>query len=401
MKTNIFFRKKFFDRKCLLTTSNYYKKFHPNLSKTTKKTKVDAATSPINSSEKENIEKNIIPINSKARSSKLNYDSNFLINLLKGDFLTSHKLIRKIKSFRASSRNELKKHSLPLNKNDSKIPLNFSKKFRDLPNIEKLHYLTNKDINAILQPNENSNNYFCINKNNSERINRTRDQLSSNDKKKLKINNNTPLKKSYKNIIFNENLKENQQIFDNKIIYNYTNKKNKINNNFKINNKKAFILGNNKIPNNNNFETKMLTENDIDFINQSKNKYNKFDSKNDLLEEKMSRRNSKDENDYVNGSPYSTKINKALLRRSSVIDRLVFNLEKPLDCFEEHVIDEKPGDKYQLLKNQLAKEKNKIYKIIYETKKSQIKSEVLMRKYCFKILSKRNKNENNNLNYYQ
>ena len=52
MKTNIFFRKKFFDRKCLLTTSNYYKKFHPNLSKTTKKTKVDAATSPINNSEK-------------------------------------------------------------------------------------------------------------------------------------------------------------------------------------------------------------------------------------------------------------------------------------------------------------------------------------------------------------
>ena len=80
-----------------------------------------------------------------------------------------------------------------------------------------------------------------------------------------------------------------------------------------------------------------------------------------------------------------------ILNRGSKIDRLIFYIEKPEECFEENLIDKKPGDKYQLFKNQIAKHKTKLENIIKEIRLNQIKSEYLMKKYIFDLLSKKKK----------
>ena len=77
--------------------------------------------------------------------------------------------------------------------------------------------------------------------------------------------------------------------------------------------------------------------------------------------------------------------------RGSKIDRLIFYIEKPEECFEEHLTDKKPGDKYQLFKNQIAKHKTKLDNIIKEIRLNQIKSEYLMKKYIFELLSRKKK----------
>ena len=73
------------------------------------------------------------------------------------------------------------------------------------------------------------------------------------------------------------------------------------------------------------------------------------------------------------------------------MDRLVFFIEKPEECFEENLTDEKPSDKYQMFKNQIVKHKEKIDKIVKEIKKNQIKSEYLMKKYIFDLMSRKKK----------
>ncbi len=79
------------------------------------------------------------------------------------------------------------------------------------------------------------------------------------------------------------------------------------------------------------------------------------------------------------------------LNRGSKIDRLIFCIEKPNECFEENLFDKKPGDKYRLLKNQLYQHKNKLDKIIKEIKLNQIKNEYLMKKYIFELISRKKK----------
>ena len=86
----------------------------------------------------------------------------------------------------------------------------------------------------------------------------------------------------------------------------------------------------------------------------------------------------------------SIKIFK-FLQRDSKVDRLIFFIEKPTECFEENLLDNKPGDKYQLLKSQIVKHKNKLENIIKEIKLNQIKSEYLMKKYIFELLTRKNK----------
>ena len=90
-------------------------------------------------------------------------------------------------------------------------------------------------------------------------------------------------------------------------------------------------------------------------------------------------------------APLKNSSNRNILRRGSIVDRLVFYIEKPEECFEENLLDKKPGDKYQLFKNQLTKHKNKLENIIKEIRLNQIKSEYLMKKYIFELLSKKKK----------
>ena len=79
-----------------------------------------------------------------------------------------------------------------------------------------------------------------------------------------------------------------------------------------------------------------------------------------------------------------------ILHRSSKIDRLIFSLENPNGCFEENLFEERPGDKYIMLKNQMVRYKDKFENIIREIKLSQKKSEYLMKKYIFDLSRKKN-----------
>ena len=396
MYNSLFSKKKSFNKKSLSTVSKFFKNSDKNMSTKSYKIKVNDIASIFHNEEKENIEKNINSINFKPRSSKLNYGSNVLINILKGRFSSSNKPIKKTKNIKTFSFDKIKKNSFPFKSSEIEIPLIFSKKFEVIPNIKKLHYLTNKDLNAIIETNDYSNNYFCLNNNNS--ANKEELKTICNIKNKIEMYNSIPVMKCIKNKKKNEN----EKIFSKEIFFNNTisNLSSKSSHNFIIDKNKSFYLRN-KLLNKNYLKTRILTENDIDFINQYEksskylyNKNNRYDLKNYLFQEiKTNKKNNKNSSNK-NSNSFNKKKNKTLLRRSSVIDRLVFNLERPLDCFEEHVISEKPGDKYQSLKNQLVKEKNKIYKLINDTKLNERKSEALMRKYCYQILSNKNKNSN-------
>ena len=78
-----------------------------------------------------------------------------------------------------------------------------------------------------------------------------------------------------------------------------------------------------------------------------------------------------------------------ILHRSSRIDRLIFVIENPEGCFEENLMEEKPGDKYIMLKTQMIRHKDKFENIIREIKLNQKKSEYLMKKYIFDLLSRK------------
>ena len=78
-----------------------------------------------------------------------------------------------------------------------------------------------------------------------------------------------------------------------------------------------------------------------------------------------------------------------ILHRRSRIDRLLFFLENPDGCFEENLLEDKPGDKYVMLKNQMIRYKDKFENIIRDIKMNQKKSEYLMKKYIFDLLSRK------------
>ena len=78
-----------------------------------------------------------------------------------------------------------------------------------------------------------------------------------------------------------------------------------------------------------------------------------------------------------------------VLHRRSRIDRLIFFIENPEGCFEENLMEERPGDKYIMLKNQMKRRKNRFENIIREIKLNQKKSEYLMKKYIFDLLSRK------------
>ena len=52
-------------------------------------------------------------------------------------------------------------------------------------------------------------------------------------------------------------------------------------------------------------------------------------------------------------------------------------------------MEERPGDKYIMLKNQMKRRKNRFENIIREIKLNQKKSEYLMKKYIFDLLSRK------------
>ena len=81
------------------------------------------------------------------------------------------------------------------------------------------------------------------------------------------------------------------------------------------------------------------------------------------------------------------------MHKSSKVDRLLFQLEKPDECFEENVISNRPADKFVFFKNQIIKQKDKTIKMFYDYKRILKSNETQMTRYIFQLFSDRNKNK--------
>ena len=311
--------------------------------------------------------------------SKLKFNQNILLNLLKkSSFSINHKIHTKSTS---TSINSKFKNSIYDNK---KILNKLSKnnvKYKNIPGISKLHNLTDIKINNIINNNNDFNYYYS-----------------------------TPIKSYMKTQTFSSN-KEKLNLYTNKNNINLSptrgSSSNKKNSSSEISsNKKLIFL------HKNNAKQKLLKEiyEDINLNTVNQEKKIKFLFPNTLCKSSKKIKYKKNHKfKYIN-EDYSTNDNNnphnkwmtsfntylrkfGLMNRSSQIDRLLFSVEKPDECFEENVYLGKPGDKYQLFKNQINKHKNKIDHMIFDMKLNQKKNDILMRRYIFKILSQRNKNK--------
>ena len=295
----------------------------------------------------------------KNLSNHLKFNNNILLNLLKKSNLKKKRFISQTHSkITFNSFNDENINS-KLTK-DIKILYNLNKKFHDLPGLSKFHNLTNEKMNNLIKTEESSYNLI----------------------------------KTYENKKSQINLKIKERVFDNIELINnkrYLNDKNII----IVNNKNDFLrhsLGAKKFKLNINKLKKSTTTN-LYTNSSSSNQQNEKASILDKIshEKKIKLIKNNTNNTQIWMAPLKSSSNHNILHRGSIVDRLVFYIEKPEECFEENLLDKKPGDKYQLFKNQLTKHKNKLENIIKEIRLNQIKSEYLMKKYIFELLSKKKK----------
>ncbi len=279
--------------------------------------------------------------------SKLKFNQNILINLLKKTNLKKQQ-----------NYSQTKLNYIPSNKKytnlDFKIAYNLNKKFHDLPVVSKFHNITDEKINELIKSNNN-------NRRKSLNLKKTNNNIKTN------INKNTS-KKNYINFVCQTNNDKNMFIVKN--MSRMKSKKLKIrlselNSNFT--NSLSNLKNNNR---NINYNNNNSTSNKKDISHSNLNKQIKLNKTN------------------INLEPIKSI---DLYRRGSIVDRLVFYIEKPDECFEENLTDEKPSDKYQMFKNQINKHKDKLDKILKEIKLNQIKSEYLMKKYIFELMSRKKK----------
>ena len=272
--------------------------------------------------------------------SKLKFNQNILINLLKKTNL---------KKFRHCSHSKL--NYAPFNKKelqyDFKTSYNLNRKFHDLPIISKFHNITDEKINELIKSNDNCKSVKenCINN-----IRTNINDISTRKK------DNT-FRHQTNNYLFN-NLKNGRQSLT----------------------KKKFIFSLGELNSNRTNDSISIKNKNL---YKNKNKLNINLNKNTNINTYI--------NTQVNETTTETNKDGDVYRRSSIVDRLVFFIEKPEECFEENLTDEKPSDKYQMFKNQIVKHKEKIDKIVKEIKKNQIKSEYLMKKYIFDLMSRKKK----------
>ena len=274
-----------------------------------------------------------------------------------------------------------------LNKN-FKLSYNLNKKFQDLPCLSKFHNITDEKISDLIK----SNNNDTFNPSKSYKIANLKNNFNYKNKNKLHLKRNkTPLLK-------------NNTINDGRYI-------SKINNNFIINknkkNLKRFKISS-KIKN------LKLNEMNLNFTKSQSYLKNKYEHNSEYINTNSLSKTQKPiiVNDTISSNIKKIKLNKIntnletkmwlnsikdsieefdFFRRSSKLDRLLFYMVNPEECFEENLLDIRPGDKYQSLKNQIIKHKSKLESILNEIKLNQIKNEHLMKKYIFDLLSRKKK----------
>ena len=308
---------------------------------------------------------------SSLNSTKLKFNQNILLNLLKKSNLKKHKKAITLSKFNSNSYNE------NILNTDFKISFNINKKFRDLPGLSKFRNLTYEKMNYLLKSEDKLTNEIKLNNLNNNDNHKSYDCLNKRENLSL-LNKNIINKKifnnRYNNIkLYNRNdlFKLNKELEPNKFLSNYNNTFSSLKNNYKMaKTSKSFSNIKNR-------KEKIMIDTTTNIQNI-------------LLKKNIKIKNKHSIQKWLNSIKNSIKIFK-FLQRDSKVDRLIFFIEKPTECFEENLLDNKPGDKYQLLKSQIVKHKNKLENIIKEIKLNQIKSEYLMKKYIFELLSRKNK----------
>ena len=377
----------------------------------------------------------------KLTLASLKFNENLLIKLLK-----QSKFI--IKSKRNKKRNDLIDNYKTINNRPKKRYL--SEKFRNIPGIDKLKYLTNQSMNELIRSeqkinfetpnitltnkqNENSN---LINKSKFKTLDKLTTLSSSNDKPSKEQNPRTV------KISLKLNLRNNDKMkYENNKINNRLSRGNLINlhrNNYRINDRQLNI--NNQRDNTDaneifsSFRKQNITDsscnkNNLYLYTQPNHCFYKviYKNKNQIPKTKLNKHcNRMNSFDRMKGKlynlvksgkksyPNNNENNKSynlnddenikihspnaqknhLLNRSSKIDRLIFKLENPNECFEENVYSLKAGDKYISFKNQIIRQRKQIEKIFYKNKMSLISDETLVKKYIYKLYSNPNRKHN-------
>jgi hypothetical protein len=354
--------------------------------------------------------KQIIPQKSNVLYySKLKFDQNILINLLKKSKLKKTQM----------RNNKSKIDSVPfttsLKKHGFKYSYSINKNFQDLPIMLRFHNITNEKINYLINSENNryeslisyTNKNYKSNKklNRNNRFNEKRNKTSSFNKNYSRNNNNknnnnrnnhkkekllslrckTETKIKLKNTNKVKYLSNLQCLCNSKDSKNYKyssyeiSSTNYTNSRSYLKNKTQYYTSKNNISSN--IPTEKQLSNNKSNGNKMKLKKS-FNKKKIHLNKKRWLKNIKESISKID-----------LWNREAKIDRLIFCIENLDECFEENFSDKKSKDKYQLLKNQLTMHKNKLDKIIKEIKVNQNKNEYLMKKYIFELITRKKKKD--------
>ena len=325
-----------------------------------------------------------------------------------------------------------------------------SEKYKNIPGIDKLQYLTEQSLNELLNRENQSYSSAPIslvtNKPLKNRIIKYSSAFQTNTKKSLnnlksefiykvrKLNNpsislaldsynkknNSPKNKANNNKFYHI-VKKEKFFINNKAINNYindfnistTNKKININSNNRIlslmnkqKNNKCFKL----YSNTNEYSEKVLYE-DTNYTSskresEKRNKRifsgcisrRKSQTHQNLFDENNNNKKATKNKSYIiniDNNNKSKEMKKLKINnlpktryfnRSSQVDRLIFKLEFPNECFEDNVYTNKPEDKFISLKNQIAKQKSKTIKMFNDYKMALKLNERLMTKYIYKLV---------------
>ena len=324
----------------------------------------------------------------KSEIKKLKFTPGLLVDLLK----KTNKSIKSNSFFKKSNMN------IPIQKTKSIF------KYKNIPGIEKLHHLSKLYIDNLLTEEQTvtENSTFRY-KNNSARNdiksnNRYTDSndvlIESNNNSKIKrlyVTNLNPNKKINKNINYNLNKTSSWDFrkLTRNTILSYSNDINyTCNKNCQISEKislkpivKSFLLDKKNFETNSN-SILNLENNKLKTFTQSNNS-TKTNNENDGIIKSEENKNNSDNNFY------SVFNNIKKVKRSSQIDRLIFKIENPEECFEEFVDKEKPGDKYQAFRNQILRHRNKIDKMIIGVKLNHNKCEEAVKKNSLESLNRK------------
>ena len=324
----------------------------------------------------------------KSEIKKLKFTPGLLVDLLK----KTNKSIKSNSFFKKSNMN------IPIQKTKSIF------KYKNIPGIEKLHHLSKLYIDNLLTDEktvtENStfrykNNFARNDIKSNNRYTDSNDVLiESNNNSKIKrlyVTNLNPNKKINKNINYNLNKTSSWDFrkLTRNTILSYSNDINyTCNKNCQISEKislkpivKSFLLDKKNFETNSN-SILNLENNKLKTFTQSNNS-TKTNNENDGIIKSEENKNNSDNNFY------SVFNNIKKVKRSSQIDRLIFKIENPEECFEEFVDKEKPGDKYQAFRNQILRHRNKIDKMIIGVKLNHNKCEEAVKKNSLESLNRK------------